>query len=175
MEAVKRKDLKVGEEYAVFSVTENPRWRRVSRVRVLHTEPWAKKSEYSRSPYIAEDTKGSGVHVEVLNGVAPPGGGWRREGETVIPLASIRMPWVEWEVVSAEEERSEAEVQAKREADNAAWMQRVEAVRKALAEFGIELADHNTPPLFRDGSHGYTWALSMDTMEQIVDRLRSRG
>ncbi len=174
---MKRKDLKVGEEYAVFSVTENPRWRRVSRVKVLHTEPWmAKRDGWGREKMLIADPSGRGndVHVEVLNGVSP-GRTYVQEGETVIPLASIRMPWAEWEVANAEEKRQEAEAQAKRKADNAAWMQRVEAVVKGLAESGIELADYAAPRLLYDGSHSYTWTLPMDTMEEIVGRLRSRG
>ncbi len=171
---MKRKDLVVGQEYAAFSGREDPRWRRVSRVKVLHSEPWERHepSVYSRRSkglFPSPDKKGSGVHVSIQNGVPPPGS-YRRHGDEVVQLGAVQMLWLDWEVAEAEEKRVRAEQEAERDAANAAYTHHLEAILAVLEPFGVERV--HAPLVQHDGSHGWRWNVPLDAMERIAEALK---
>lgn len=171
---MKRKDLKVGEHYAVYSPSENVQWRRVARVEVLHTEPWEEsyRSDLSRKErsYVPSwNGKGSGVHVRVVDGMVQ----WREKGkEAVVPLQSIREPWAEHLENEKKRKKSEEEVKALQIKQDEEWNKRVRAVNEKLIDLGITLSHWNTPERLGGTRKNYSWSLSMDEMERLVEAVR---
>lgn len=172
---MKRKDLKVGEHYAVYSPSENVQWRRVSRVEILHTEPWEESyrsdlSRKERSYAPSWNGKGSGVHVRVVDGMVR----WREEGkEAVVPLQSIRESWAEYEENEKKRKKSEAETKALQARQDEEWNKRVRAVNKKLIGLGITLSHWHTPERYGGSRKKYNWELSMDEMERLVSKVQT--
>lgn len=167
---MKRKDLKVGEHYAVYSPSEDVSYRRVAKVEVLHTEPWEEsyRSDLSRKErrYAPSwDGKGSGVHVRVVDGMVKYIG----EGkETVVSLQMVREPWAEYLENEKKRKKSEAETKALQAKQDEEWNKRVRAVNEKLINLGITLSHWHTPERYGGSRKKYTWELSMDEMERLV-------
>lgn len=101
---MRRKDLVVGQEYAVAAPThQHCEGYDIRHVRVLHLEPWedARRTQWDK-PKLGPAVKGLGVHVACVNDRNPEA----PARESVVLLSHIWMPWAEF--LRADEEHRAA-------------------------------------------------------------------
>lgn len=169
---MKRREIVVGEDYAVRAPNAHP--GRVERARVTDTSGWAwvKQGRLARATgRMQQDPKAQGVLAVKVRDDGRP---WRAHEEPhpdLIPASHFVRTWAEHEAVEEERRAYAEQAGREREAAVALYEARAQGVVGALAEVGITVKAPSVSYWDSDPD----WTLDMDTMEALVVRVRSAG